>query len=158
MGDAGIAQLHISAVIVLPVDSHHAVQVDDRGIVEPYAVAPGVDALPHDKARRGFHALDLPCQSFFKAVAADAARAVAAHLAETAVLVVKAHPEIPAIFRRDDNHHAVRPDAGVRGTELLGQRREPLLRELRYQVVYDHEVVSGPVHFGDLHGLTPTAP
>ena len=66
-------------------DAHAPVQVDNAGVVEPYFIKPLRHALSGDKSGGGLDALRLSGQTVFISVAGDAPRAVAAHLAQTAV-------------------------------------------------------------------------
>ena len=152
VGDAGLAELKIGAVAHRPGRCNRAVQVDDRGVVEAHPVAPLVDALPGHKARGGLHPLHIARKAVVVPVAADAPRAVAAHLAETAVRVIKAHPVVAALFRRDKDHQPVRADAGVKGAEPPRKRREKRRRDWTLERIQDHKVVPGPVHFCDVQG------
>ena len=85
VGDAGVAKLYVCAVVRRAADAHAPVQVDNAGVVEPYFIKPLRHALSGDKSGGGLDALRLSGQTVFISVAGDAPRAVAAHLAQTAV-------------------------------------------------------------------------
>ena len=158
MGDAGIAQLQIGAVIDRAVQGDGAVQIQDGGIVEPDAVAGLVHPPAGDETRGGLHALRLSGKAVLVPIAADASCAVAAHLAQTAVGIVKAHAVIAAVLGRNHQHQPVGPQRGVHGAETSRQRRHRLRGQLRLPVVEENEVVAGSVHFGKLHDGFQSAP
>ena len=150
--DAGVAKLNVCAVVHRAAGAHAPVQVYHAGVVEPHFVQPLCHALPGDEPGGSLDALNLPGQAVFVSVAGDASRAVPAHLAQTAVGIIEDHAEVAALPRRGDDHHPVRADGDVLGAQ-------PRQRRFRYRavdIVYNNEVVSGSVHFGEAHRLSPT--
>ena len=102
--------------------------------------------------------LDFTGKIVFVPIAADAPGAVAAHLAQTAVGVVKAHAVIAAAFGGDHQHQPVGPQGAVLRAEATGQVRHRLEWQAGLPVVEKDEVVSGSVHFGKSHGCVKSAP
>ena len=146
-----IAQLHIGAGVCYAVHLHGTVQTDGGGIVEADAVAAAADPLSGYHSGGGLHPLRLPCQAVFKAVAADAAGAVAAHLAHGAVRVEKQHFVIAALGGGVYHHEAVSPDGEVPFAQDPGQPGKVLRRQVFLQVVQDDKVVACAVHFPKFH-------
>ena len=87
------------------------------------------------------------------AIAADAAGAVAAHLAHGAVAVEEQHAEVPLALGLVHDHEAVGPQGAVGGAEGLGDAGEGFGGQALLQVVEDDEVVAGSVHFPEFHGV-----
>ena len=82
VGQAGIAQFHIGRGVDRAADVGGGIQSDDAGIVQPDAVVPLIQPPARDQPGGGLHGLHLASQPVLIAVAADAACAVAAHLAQ----------------------------------------------------------------------------
>ena len=74
------------------------------------AVIPRVDAFARNKPRCGLNGLRFSGELMLIAVAADTARAVAAHFAKRAVAVEKQHAIIGSPLCRNDRHQAVCSD------------------------------------------------
>ena len=155
MGDAGVPQLHIGAGPGDALRLHGAVQLHHGGVVEPDTVEPLCDADAGDDAGGGLHRLLLPGEAGLVAVTADAAGAVAAHLAQGPVGVVEAHPVVAPVLGGVHHDEAVGPDGEMPLAEPPRQSGEGRLRQLLNQVVEDDEVVPGAVHFPEFHALPP---
>ena len=156
MRDARVAQLGIAAAIGLAVEGQDPFRLQNRRRIEPDAEP--VAALPPagDETRRRFHADGVARITAFAGVAADTARAVAAHLAERTVGVVEPHRHVRTGRRCLQHHHAVRTDARVPIAESADQARKILRRNaerLLHRVQHD-EIIARAVHLGKSH-LTP---
>ena len=160
MGDTGVAQLHIGAVVHRAVHLRRAAQADMARVVEPHPVLLPVDTPPGHKARCGLHPLHLARQPVFKAVAADAPCPVAAHLSHRAVGVEKQHFVIAAAGGLFHHHQAVRADGQMPLTQRPGHVRPAILRHAVLPVVHDDKIVARAVHLPKFHGqpfLSPPA-
>ena len=91
VGDAGIAQLDVGAGDLLAVYARDTRRLRHAGVVQADLILLLADAPGGDQPRRRQHtdALRVARKAVLHAVAGDAARAVAAHLAERAVGVIK---------------------------------------------------------------------
>ena len=87
-------------------------QVDNARVVEPYAVQAFGYPLAGDKTGDGLDALDFSGKPVLIAVAGNAPCAVAAHLAEAAVGIVKKQLIVAAVGGLCGQHKAVSSDAG----------------------------------------------
>ena len=144
---AGAAELYVRAVVSFG----RTVQVDDRGIVEPYAVECLAYPFAGDEAGGRLDSLSFPGKAVLIAVARYAARPVAAHFAEAAVGVVKQKSVVGVSLRRGDEHEPVRTDTRCADAQRLGKQGSSVKVELFLNCVYDNEVVSGSVHFREFH-------
>ena len=85
------------------------------------------------------------------AVAAEAARAVAAHFGRGAVAVIKAHAAVAALRGRLKHHQPVCADGEVLPAQCRGQCGIALRRDGAVEVLEDHKVVSGAAIFPEVH-------
>jgi len=85
------------------------------------------------------------------AVAAEAARAVAAHLGSRPVAVIKAHAAVAALRGRLEHHQPVRADGKMFPAQRRGQCGIALRRDGAVEVLEDHKVVSGAAIFPEVH-------
>ena len=108
--DAGVSKLDVAAPVCPAVHIQRLLQLEGSGRVQPDAVLIVRDAPAGHESRRRLHALDAARVAVLKAVAADAPRAVAAHLAERAVGIVKPHPVVRVSLRPRHEHQTVRAD------------------------------------------------
>ena len=155
MGQTGIAQLHIGAVIGDTIHFHGIVQLHCGGIVETDPVQPLRHPVARDDSRGGLHRLHLARQTVFVAVPADAPGAVAAHLAHAAVGIEKQHLVVAALGRGVHNHQTIGTDGQVPLAQRPGHLREALRREMFLQIIQHHKVVAGTVHFPEPHIAPP---
>ena len=105
-------------------------------------------------ARRRLHALDAARVAVLKAVAADAPRAVVAHLAERAVGIVKPHPVVRVSLGPRHEHQTVRADRPAAVAQRPGEGRGGRFVERRGDGVEQDEVVPRAVHFGKVHAVS----
>ena len=144
---AGAAELYVSAVEPL----RFTVQVDDRGVVEPYAVECLAHSLAGDKPGGRLDALRFSGKPVLIAVARDAPRPVAAHFAETAVGIVKQQPVVGISLRRSCEHETVRADARSAAAQRPCKKGSGVKVDTFGERVYDNEVITGSVHFRKFH-------
>ena len=119
MGKAGVPQLHIGAALPLG----QAVQVDDRRVRQPDLVALPVDAPGGDAPRGGLKA-DLPGvrrEAVLHGVAGHAAGAVAAHLPQGAVGIVKEHGKVHPRLSGQHDDEPVGPGTGFFRAKTKGE-------------------------------------
>ena len=145
--DARPPELDIGAVKALPVKLHRVIRPEHRRVGQADAVAAAVDALAGDEARRRFHALRPSGKTVLIAVAADAPRAVSAHLAHRAVGVIKPHGVVRIALRALDRHEAVGADGHVPVAQCSRKLRQPAGGDVSVQIVEDDEIIPRAVHF-----------
>ena len=142
-----------------PSEGQDSFRLQNRRRIEPDAEP--VAALPPagDEARRRFHADGVARITAFAGVAADTARAVAAHLAERTVGVVEPHRHVRTGRRCLQHHHAVRADARMPVAEPADQARKILRRnaERLLHRIQHNKVVARAVHLGKSHLAPPLA-
>ena len=156
MWDAGVAQLHIGAIIGRAVHLRLAIQAHVAGIVEPHTVQPAIHPPTSDQARRGLHLLHLAGQSVFIAIPTDAAGTVAAHLPHGAIGIEKQHLVVAAVGGLFHHHKSVGTDGHMPLTDSADDLRPLLIGYSILSVIHHNKVVAGTVHFPKLHGVTPS--
>jgi hypothetical protein len=122
-----------------------------RRVVQPHLVLPFIDSAAVYHSGSGFHLLSFAGQTVLKAIAAYAPGAVSAHLAQRAVGVKKQHAVVAAVFRAHNSHQAVGAHGQPAGAHSAGNIRQPFSRYVLFRDIYDNEVVSGSLHFGEFH-------
>ena len=109
MRNAGVSQLQIHAADLFSVHIQRQILQVHR-VRQANAIVFRVDARAGHKPGGRFNRLRFACKTGLIAVAADAARAVAAHLAKRAVAVEKQHAEVRISLCRNNCHQTVRAD------------------------------------------------
>ena len=156
VGDAGVAQLHIGAVVGDAAHLQPAVQPHMAGIIEPYAVEPFAHSPARHKTGGGLYPLRLAGQAVFIAVAADAPRAVAAHLTRGAVGVEEQHFIVAATGGGLHHHEAVCADGHTPLTQDADDLRPPVLGDGVPTVVHHDKIIACPVHLPEFHDSPPS--
>ena len=153
MGNAGIAQFHIVALIYLTVHFdisalHHA------GIIQADPVKPLALPFPDHNTGCGLNALDVAGQTVLVTVAGNTSGSVAAHFSHGAVRIVKQHPVIG--LRGGFHHHkAICADGQMPLTQRCGNMAQMRLRDLLLDVVDNDKIISRAVHLPKFHPLIP---
>ena len=132
-------------------------QVDDAWVVEPYAVQAFGYPLAGDRTGGGLNMLYISCKPVLIAIAGDASCAVAAHLAEAAVGIVKQQLEIAAVSGFSSQHKPVGAYTCPSAAQGSRKLRYALSVYVLLQCIYNNEVVSGSMHFREFHPLPPKA-
>ena len=153
--NAGVSELEVHTADLLPV--HIQRQILNLGrLRQADAVVLRIDAFAGDKSRRRFDRLRFSGELMLIAVAADAARAVAAHFAKRTVAVEKQHAIIGSPLCRNDRHQAVCSDGHTPVAERSRKLGELLFVQLAAQVFHNDKVVARAVHFRKTHRLRPS--
>ena len=155
VGQAGGSQLYIGAGPDFARSLHRAVQTDDAGVGKTDTVVSSVDAAACHNAGGGLHCLLLSGKAVLKAVTANAAGSVAAHLSLGAVGVIEQHPIVAALAGCIHHHKAVGANGEMTVAEGSGQGGKYAMVQVLGQVIENNEVIAGPIHFGKAHGSPP---
>ena len=153
MRDAGIAELGVDAAVAVPAGGDQAAHFDDGGVVEPHLIQRFVQPPGEDEPRRRADAdiSRIAHKAVLDAVAGDAARAVAAHLPERAVGIVKEHGDVRVFPSGGKDDQTVRAWTGSGRTQTQGEVVKILALEFAAQGLREEEGVPRAVHFGKAH-------